>query len=236
MRTMIRPPALAVALLAILCARGGPALAQSDQADRIREAATSFGEIMSAPDRAIPRSVLDRVEAIAVFPSTLKAGLIVGAQRGRGVISVRDRERGEWSVPAFLTLTGGSFGAQIGGQAVDIVLAVMNRRGLENLLQNQFKIGGEVSVTAGPVGRDASVSTDVQLRAQILSYSRSRGLFAGVSLQGSAVRQDRDSNEDFYGRRFRTREIVLDRKADTPESPDAVAAWRAALEMYAPSR
>jgi lipid-binding SYLF domain-containing protein len=112
----------------------------------------------------------------------------------------------------------------------------MNRRGLENLLQNQFKIGGEASVTAGPVGRDAEASTDIQLRAQILSYSRSRGLFAGISLKGSAVRHDQDSNEAFYGTRLRTRDIVLDRKATAPQSPKDVSQWQATLEKYVPAK
>lgn len=211
-----------------------PARAQSDEADRIREATTVFAEIMSAPDSAIPGSVLDNAEAVGIFPSTVKAGFIVGGQRGRGIISVRDRERGDWSPPAFLTITGGSVGLQIGGQAVDIVLVVMNRRGLENLLRNQFKLGGEASVTAGPVGRDAGLATDIQLRAQILSYSRSRGLFAGVSLEGSSVRQDQDANEAFYGRRLRSREIVLDRAAAAPAADRTVAAWRQALQARAP--
>jgi SH3 domain-containing YSC84-like protein 1 len=137
----------------------------------------------------------------------------------------------------FLTLTGGSVGFQIGGQGpVDIVLVVMNRRGLENLLQNQFEIGGEASATAGPVGRDAAASTDIQLRAEILSYSRSRGLFAGVSLKGTAVRQDQDANEIFYGSRLRTRNIVLDGKATMPQSAEAVSEWRATLAKYAPAK
>lgn len=210
-----------------------PISAQSDQADRVREAGLIVGEIMAARDKAIPASILEKAEAIAVFPSTIKGAFIVGAQRGRGIISVRGAD-GSWSNPAFLTLTGGSVGFQIGGQAVDIVLVVMNRRGVENLLMNQFELGGEASATAGPVGRDTSASTDVQLRAQMLSYSRSRGLFAGVSLKGAAIRQDQDSNQVFYGTRFRTRDIVLDGKATQPQAADAVAALHAALKTHAP--
>src|SRR5687768_9773532 len=209
------------------------ASAQSDEADRVKEAGVILSEIMAAPDKAIPASVLEKAEAIAVFPSTIKGAFIVGAQRGRGVISVRDRATGGWSNPAFLTLTGGSVGFQIGGQAVDIVLVVMNRRGVENLLQNQFEVGGEASATAGPVGRDTAASTDVQMRAQILSYSRSRGLFAGISLKGAAIRQDQDGNQTFYGSRFRTRDIVLDGKATMPQSAEAVAALRAVLQKHA---
>jgi lipid-binding SYLF domain-containing protein len=210
--------------------------AQSDQADRIREAGVILGEIMAAPDKAIPSSVLDKAEAIAIFPSTIKGAFVVGAQRGKGIISVRDRTRGEWSSPAFLTITGGSIGFQIGGQAVDIVLVVMNRRGVEHLLQNQFQIGGEASATAGPVGRDATAATDIQLRAEILGYSRSRGLFAGVSLKGAAIRQDQDANESFYGQRFRTRDIALDAKATTPQSPDVVKTWTGTLQQYVPAK
>ena len=227
--------ALAIALVtAVAIGRATSVLAQSDEADRIREAGVILGEIMAAPDKSIPASVLERAEAVAVFPSTIKGAFIVGAQRGKGILSVRDRTKGEWSPPAFLTITGGSIGFQIGGQAADIVLVVTNRRGLENLLQNQFEIGAGASVAAGPVGRDTAASTDIQMRAEILSYSRSRGLFAGVSLRGAAIRQDQDANQEFYGSRFRTRDVVLDGKAVTPQSPDVVESWRSALTQYAP--
>jgi lipid-binding SYLF domain-containing protein len=208
-------------------------LTQSDQADRIRHATTVLQEIMDAPDKAIPGSVMEKAEAIAVFPSTIKGGFVLSAHRGKGIISVRDQATNTWSAPAFLTVTGGGFGAQIGAQSVDIVLVVMNRRGLENLLQNQFKIGAGGEVTAGPVGRSAEASTDIQLRAQILSYSRARGLFAGVSLNGAAIRQDRDSNEDYYGDPFRTRAIVLDKKATPPANAEEIDAWWASLAKYA---
>ncbi len=221
----------AAVLLAALTV-AAPAMAQSDQADRVREAGIVLSEIVAASDKAIPESILQKAEAIAIFPSTIKGAFIVGATRGRGVISVRDTS-GAWSNPAFLTLTGGSVGFQIGGQAVDIVLVVMNRRGVDNLLMNQFEIGGEASATAGPVGRDTAASTDVQLRAQILSYSRSRGLFAGVSLKGAAIRADEDSNAAFYGTKFRTRDIVLDGKGTQPQSADAVGQWLDALQKYA---
>jgi SH3 domain-containing YSC84-like protein 1 len=225
----------AVVMLMVLAPVSG-ALAQSDEADRVREAGVILGEIMAAPDKSIPTSVLEQAEAIAVFPSTIKGAFLVGGQRGKGVISVRDAARGGWSNPGFLTLTGGSFGLQIGGQAVDIILVVNNRRGLEHLLQNQFEIGGEASVAAGPVGRDAAASTDIQLRAEMLSYSRTRGLFAGISLKGAAIRQDQDANQSFYGSRFRTRDIVLDAKADKPQSAEAVSSWLSVLDKYAPAK
>ena len=145
---------------------------ESDEARRVREASVVFGEIMTAEDEAIPRALLGDAEGIAVFPGTLRAGFIFGGMRGRGILSART-ESG-WSAPAFLTLTGGSFGLQIGGQAVDLILIIRNRRGLENLVSNQFKLGADAAVAAGPLGREAEASTDLQLRAQILSYSRSR--------------------------------------------------------------
>jgi lipid-binding SYLF domain-containing protein len=218
-------PALLVCLGA-MAAVMPTAARQSDEADRVRDAATVLKEIMDAPGRAIPRSVGEKAEAVAVFPSTVKAGFIFGGQRGRGIVSVRDRAHGTWSPPAFLTLTGGSFGAQIGGASVDLVLVIMNRRGLEQLIRNQFKIGVDAAAAAGPVGRDASASTDIQMRAEILSYSRSRGLFAGVTIKGSSIKQDRDANERFYGSPYRTRDIVLDGRA-APKPP--VGVWLDAL-------
>lgn len=206
-------------------------LAQSsDEAKRIADAAIVLEEIMAAGDKAVPRSIMDKAEGIAVFPSLIKGGLVVGGQRGRGVLSVRDQKNGGWSSPAFLTITGGSIGAQFGGQAIDLVLVINDQRGLEQLVKNQFKIGADAAVAAGPVGRDASASTDIQLRAQILSYSRARGLFAGVTLNGSTIRQDRDANERFYGMGYRTGQIVFDGLGGSPEP---VAHWKATLTKYA---
>jgi lipid-binding SYLF domain-containing protein len=210
--------------------------AQAEQAERIRNATIVLEEIMGVADQAIPAGVLERAEAIAVFPSTIKGGFVVAAHRGRGIISVRDRTAGGWSLPAFLIVTGGSVGAQIGAQSIDLVLVVMNRRGLESLLQNQFKVGAGGSVTAGPIGRAAEASTDIQMRAEILSYSRARGLFAGVSLVGAAIRQDRDANEDLYGQPYRTRSIVLDRRATATSHVSDIDAWRKALDRYARSQ
>jgi len=217
----------------MLLAGPAPARAQkdekgSDEADRVRTAATVFTEIMGAEDKAIPRAILEKADGIAIFPDTLKAGFVIGGQRGRGILIAK--ERGGWSSPAFLTLTGGSFGAQIGGQAIDIVLVIVNRRGLENLVRNQFKIGADASVAAGPVGREAEASTDIQMRAQILSYSRARGLFAGVTLKGTVIKEDRQANGRFYGTPFRTREIVFDRKAGAPAP---VGELKAVVEKYA---
>jgi lipid-binding SYLF domain-containing protein len=218
------------ALLALVLSTQAFAQEGVKESDRIRAAITVLDEVMGARDSAVPGSILEKAEAIAVFPSLVKAGFVVGGSRGHGLISVRDPKSGTWSSPAFLTVTGGSLGFQIGVQEVDLVLVVQNRRGLEQLLTNQFKIGADASVAAGPVGREASASTDIQLRAQILSYSRTRGVFAGVTLNGSTIRQDRDANERFYGIAYRTAQIVTQRLGG---SPDPAGEWRAALAKYA---
>ena len=227
---MTRVPLIAATLAAVAVMGLSPALSarqDSEEARRVREAATIFGEIMGAEDKAIPEAILGKAEGIAIFPSTLRAGFVVGGTRGRGIISARNE--GRWSAPAFLTLTGGSFGLQIGGQAADIILVINDRRGLENLVSNQFKLGADAAVAAGPVGRDAQAATDLQLRAQILSYSRARGLFAGVTINGSTVRQDRDANQRFYGKRLETKDIVF---GSTPGDPEPVTLWLQTLDRY----
>lgn len=187
-------------------------VAQQVETDRLTEAARVLDEVLAAPDKGVPEAIIEKAQAIVVIPSTVKGALLIGAQRGKGVMSVKSAAG--WSAPAFVTLTGGSVGFQIGGQATDIVLVVVNERGIENLAQNTFKIGGDASVAAGPVGREATASTDYKLQAQILSYSRSRGLFAGVSLAGSTIRADRDANEKIYGVGYSTRNIVVERKVE----------------------
>ena len=226
----MRNQALVLATAAIAVSLLGLPRAQSEEARRVSEATTILGDVMGADDKAIPAAIMDKAEAVAVFPSLIKVGLGVGGQRGHGILSARDRTSGTWSAPAFLVITGGSIGAQIGGQSIDLILVVNDRRGLEQLVSNQFKVGADASVAAGPVGRDASAATDVQLRARILSYSRTRGLFAGVTLNGSTIRTDRDANERFYGTAYRTSQIVFDRLGGAPEP---VAAWRTALGKYA---
>ena len=220
--------AAAVAAALLLFSSTLPAQQQSDEARRVREAATVFDEIMRAADSAIPDAILAGADGIAVFPGTVRAGFIVGGLRGRGILSAK--AAGGWSPPAFLTMTGGSFGLQIGGQAADVILVINDERGLQQLVSNQFTLGADAGVAAGPVGRDAKAATDLQLRAQILSYSRARGLFAGVTINGSTVRQDLDANERFYGKRLDTRQIVFDRAAGTP---DPVPVLLDALNRYA---
>lgn len=212
----------------------GPAFAQHEELERLESARTVFEEIMDAPDNAIPRAILEKAEAVAIIPNTVKAGFIFGGHRGKGVISARN-DSGDWSQPAFLTLTGGSFGLQIGGQTVDLVLVIMNRKGLEKLLKNEFKFGGDASAVVGPVGRDAEATTDLYLRAEIVSYSRTRGLFAGVTLKGSTIKADRDANERFYGYPYGSGQIVLEEEPATPHNAKAVSDWRATLAKEHPS-
>jgi lipid-binding SYLF domain-containing protein len=172
--------------------------------DRLKAAGDVLEEIQSAPDQGIPEEILGSAECVAVVPSLLKGGFIVGARYGRGVASCRNPKG--WTAPAFFTVQGGSFGLQIGGQAVDLVMLIMNEKGMKNLLSSKFELGADASVAAGPVGRHAEGGTDWKLRAQVLTYSRARGVFAGLTLNGAVVKQDKDSTREFYGRMvpFRT--------------------------------
>ncbi len=166
-------------------------------ADRVKSAATILEEIQSAPDTGIPDEIMGSAECVAVVPSMLKGGFVIGARYGRGVASCRTAKG--WSDPAFFTIQGGSFGLQIGGQAVDLIMLIMNQRGMDNLLNSKFKLGADASVAAGPVGRHAAADTDWKMRAQVLSYSRARGIFAGLELNGAVVKVDRESTLEFYG-------------------------------------
>ena len=185
-------------LSSTLCLAASPSPKLKDDAKQSQKAARVFREIMGTPDKAIPKGILDDAQCVAVFPSVVKAGFIVGGRGGRGVASCRTRSG--WSPPAFFDLGGGSFGLQIGVQETDYVLLFMNKNGLNRLLSDKFEVGGEGSVAAGPVGREASASTDASLNAEILSYSRSKGLFAGLELKGVVISQDKDDMRDAYGR------------------------------------
>jgi SH3 domain-containing YSC84-like protein 1 len=200
----IRPSAfIPVSLLLVLSIATPLAQSQTKNAKRVaaatkeaQKAAQVFTEIMNTPDRAIPQKLLDKAEAIAVFPGVIKAGFIIGGRAGDGVIS--RRVKGGWSPPAFFNLAGGSFGLQIGASKTDFVLLFMNDDALGGLLKDKFELGGEGSVAAGPVGRSTSASTDALLRAQIISYSRSKGLFAGLELKGVVISADNDDNLAVY--------------------------------------
>ena len=187
-----------------------PARADEKETDRLQNAGQVLKEIMNIPDD-IPQSVIDKADCVIVYPSVLKAAFIVGASYGRGAMSCRsgDNFRGPWGAPSMMALEGGSVGFQIGGEATDFVLLVMNERGANSILSSKVKIGGDASAAAGPVGRTASAETDVTMRAEILTYSRARGLFAGISLEGSTVRPDNDANERVYGKKISAKDIVL---------------------------
>ena len=200
-----------------------------EAAQQAAKAARVFEEIMAIPDKAIPKELLDRAEAVAVFPSVLKAGFVVGGRGGRGVIS--RRVPGGWGAPAFFNLGGGSFGLQIGASSTDFVLLFMNDGALRGLLEDKFELGGEGSVAAGPVGRAAGASTNLTLDAQILSYSRSKGLFAGLELKGVVINPDNNDNVKVYG--MKAREILTETRKMTPkEMPGGVGVFPQTLARY----
>jgi SH3 domain-containing YSC84-like protein 1 len=186
---------------------------------RVQSAGTVMNEILNVPDD-IPRDLLDKARCVIVLPSVLKAAFVVGADYGRGVMTCRTGRdfRGGWGAPTMMALEGGSFGLQIGGEATDFVILVMNNRGAESLLHSKVKLGGDAAVAAGPMGRDAQADTDIAMRAEMLSYSRSRGVFAGVSLEGSTLRPDTEANTRLYGRNVSASEIITESKVAAPES------------------
>jgi lipid-binding SYLF domain-containing protein len=208
---------LAFMLTAVLAVS---AHAQSKEKGRVESAGTVMKEIMDIPDN-IPQSVIDKADCVVVLPSVLKAAFVVGASYGRGVMTCRtgDNMRGPWGAPSMMALEGGSFGLQVGGQATDFVLLLMSERSASSILSSKVKIGGDASAAAGPVGRNASAETDVTFRAEILTYSRARGLFAGISLTGSTLRPDNSANEALYGKQISAKDIVL--KGAVPPPPAA---------------
>jgi lipid-binding SYLF domain-containing protein len=193
--------------------------AKEDREDtqRLQNAGTVLHEILNIPDN-IPQDLLDKARCVVVMPSVLKAAFIVGGSYGRGVMVCRTgkNHRGAWGAPAMYALEGGSVGFQIGGDATDFVFLVMNDHGADSLLHSKVKLGADLAVAAGPVGRTASADTDAYMRAEILSYSRARGVFAGVSLEGSTLRPDEKANRDLYGRSVTAEQIVYDREVSTP--------------------
>ncbi len=197
--------------------------------DRIQTASSVLSQIMSAPDRAIPDSIMSGAKCIAIMPSMLKASFVFGANYGKGVATCRT-EQG-WSAPAFFKLTGGSFGFQAGGQASDLVLIVRTDDGMQHMLQSKFKLGADASAAAGPVGRDAQAMTDITLRAQVLTYSRSRGLFLGVSLSGGVIKQDQADTQAFYGKDWTFYSLL---NGQVPPPQDAGILLRT-VEKYAPT-
>jgi lipid-binding SYLF domain-containing protein len=196
-----------------------PASAQKDENKRIENAGKVMVEILNVPDN-IPEELLEKAECVIVLPSVVKFAIGFGGSYGRGVMTCRSGKdfSGPWSAPSMMALEGGSFGLQLGGQATDFVLLVMNRRGAESILSSKVKLGGDVAAAAGPKGRSAAASTDVTMRAEILSYSRARGLFAGISLEGSTLRPDNDGNERLYGKGTSAKDIVINSAMRAPGS------------------
>lgn len=199
------------------------AIAESNKWTRlVEESGRVLQEVQQMPDQSIPEDLLRSCAGIAVIPSTISAGLGIGGKYGQGVVMVRDERTGRWSPPAVFTLAGGSIGWQIGGQATDIVLLIMNRRSVDALLQAKFKLGADAAVSAGPVGRNAEASVDAQLKGGILSYSRSRGLFAGLKIEGAVLTQHWDADKTLYGKELSAREILIENKAKMPNSADTI--------------
>jgi SH3 domain-containing YSC84-like protein 1 len=212
---MKTPPVVAI-LFSLLTL---PAYPQKRESQRVANAGRVISEILSVPDN-IPQDLIDRAECTIVLPGVLKFAIGVGGSYGRGVMTCRSGQnfKGPWGAPSMIALEGGSFGLQLGGQATDFVLMVMNPRGAEGILRSKVKLGADAAAAAGPKGRDAGAATDVTMRAEILTYSRSRGLFAGVSLEGSTLRPDNDANTKLYGSEHPAKDIVLHDRVRTPAS------------------
>jgi lipid-binding SYLF domain-containing protein len=214
-----------VLLLSLMTMLGSMAWASAkeDSEERLQNAANVLKEIMDAPDKGIPEEVLDNAKCIVVVPHLIKAGFIVGGKHGRGVATCRTANG--WSAPAFISVGGGSWGLQIGAEGVDLVMLVMNDKGLQHLLSSKFQISGEGSAAAGPVGRHASAGTDWKMNAELLTYSRSKGAFAGLTLEGAVVEQDADSTEAIYGKDIPFRRVLT---GNIP-APPAAASFMAAV-------
>ena len=194
------------------------------EANRIQEAATVLQEIHNVPDKDIPQELWDRAACVIVVPGLKKAAFIIGGEYGKGLMSCR--HAGVWSAPIFMQVGKGSWGLQIGAQSIDLVMLVMNANGMEKMLRNKVSLGAEASIAAGPVGRDARAATDAQMKAEILSYSRTQGLFAGINLSGGVVRADEDDNADLYGKTIAAKDVVM---KDTIKAPAVTDVFMAAL-------
>jgi len=199
-------------------------------AERLTEASTVLSELMAAGDKGIPRDLVEKAQCAVIVPGLKKGAFIVGGQFGKGFITCRGSADRGWSTPAAIKMEGGSVGFQIGGSETDVILLVMNQRGADRLMQSEFTLGGEGEVAAGPVGRNASAQTDAKLTAEMLSWSRSRGVFAGIALKGSTLRADRGENEVLYGRELDTRDVVTGKVTATKEGRNLVSA----LTNYSP--
>jgi lipid-binding SYLF domain-containing protein len=226
MRARVTVTTLFGIFLALACAGAGPVVADDDLAARVVRSLEVYHELGKTPDRAIPEPLLKNCKCIAIVPHVIKGAFVFGARHGRGVVSCRNPQ-GAWSPPAFFTLSGGSWGFQIGAEASDVVLFFMTERGAKSLLESKFTLGGKLGVAAGPVGRTAEASTDLKLNAEIYSYARSKGLFAGISLEGARLAADAKSIEKYYGEPVETRAILFDHRV--PRRPPEVARLVGAL-------
>ena len=226
MRTLAKATTLLGMVLALGWASARPAGAEDELAARVARSLEVYQELGKSPDHAIPEPLLKDCKCIAIFPHVIKGALVFGARHGRGVVSCRDPQ-GRWSPPAFFTLSGGSWGLQIGAEASDVVLFFMTERGAKSLLESKFTLGGKLGVAAGPVGRTAEASTDLKLNAEIYSYARSKGLFAGISLEGARLATDGKSIEKYYGEPVETRAILFDHRV--PRRPPEAAKLVGAL-------
>ncbi|MGA3026785.1 MAG: lipid-binding SYLF domain-containing protein [Bryobacteraceae bacterium] len=200
----------------------------SEPAKRLGEAASVFSEIMATPDKGIPQDLLEKAHCIVIVPGLKTAAFIYGGKYGKGYLSCRNRGRLGWSAPATVRIEGGSVGFQIGGSETDLIMLVMNRGGEDKLLSSKFTLGAEGSVAAGPVGRTATAQTDAQMKAEILSWSRSQGLFAGIALEGATLREDLDDNATLYGEKLGNRDIVTSGR----RAPESAARLMALLDKY----
>lgn len=205
-------------LLLLVLSTAALAADRGDEVKRLSRATEVFQNMMKTPDKGIPQDLLDKAECIAVVPGLKKGGLGIGGKYGKGLVMCRKQDR-SWTAPSFLTIEGGSFGLQIGFEQIDVIMLIMNRDGVDKLIGDKFTIGADASAAAGPVGRQTAAQTNIRLDAQILTYSRAKGLFAGISLDGATLRQDRDDNRDFYGKDIDARKILLD--GDVPMPPEA---------------
>jgi len=205
---------IAALILAVFTAHAIAGELSSKEAKRIEEAATVLKEIHAVPDKDIPQELWGRAECVIVVPGLKKAAFVIGGEYGNGLMSCR--HTGEWSAPVFMQIGKGSWGLQIGAQSIDLVLLVMNASGMEKMLKNKVSLGAEASIAAGPVGRDARAATDAQMKAEILSYSRTQGLFAGINLSGGVVRPDMDDNADLYGKNVSPRDVVMGTSMKAP--------------------
>jgi lipid-binding SYLF domain-containing protein len=234
----VRTLMLATALVALMMSAGfwvnksaARTAVDNDTANRLNAAADVMNQIMATPDKGIPQDLLDKAACAVIVPNVKKGAFIIGAKYGRGFIVCRRANHG-WSAPAGVRVEGGSVGFQIGGSETDVVMLLMNQSGIDKLLSSKFTIGGDASAAAGPVGRTASAQTDAQLHAELLTYSRARGLFAGVSLDGATLRPDDDANKDMYGRKMSNKDVVL----GTVQAPSSAARLLAELNQHSGRR